>query len=404
MDWLVVSVFCLVYVGLILGRLPFLALDRTGVALLGAIVLVAFGRVDTARAWSAVDVPTLALLFGLMVVSAQLRLGGAYTRLVQRLTWFESSPAVLLAALIGAAGLLSALLANDIVCLAMAPILVEGCARRRYDPRPFLLGLAAASNVGSAATLIGNPQNILIGQVLKLSFASYLWDALVPSMLGLAVVWAVIAVLYRGRWEGDTPLPRIESPAFDRWQTAKGAAVMLGLVAAFLIAPWPREVVALAAAGILLCSRRMRSRQILGLTDWQLLVLFVALFVVNDVVKAAGLFGHLTGLAAGAGIDLTHPAWLFGAGVVLSNVVSNVPATMLLLPSATHPLAGPVLALSTTLAGNLLVVGSIANIIVLDQAARLGVVITWRDHARVGVPVTLSTLALAAGWLWLRAV
>ena len=398
-------VFAAVYLGMLLGGLPGLALDRAGVALLGAIALVAAGRMTVGQAWNAVDVPTLALLLGLMVVSAQFRLGGFYTRVGARLADYRGSPAGLLALLVGVAGLLSALLANDIVCLAMAPILAAGCARRRLDPVPFLLALAAAANVGSAATLIGNPQNMLIGQTLGLSFHGYLADALVPALLGLGATWAVITWRFSGRWERAVVLTRTEQRdlAFDRWQTAKGLAVLAALVAAFLFAPVPREAAALTAAGLLLLSRRTASRDILGQVDWHLLVLFMGLFVVNHALLASGMTERaLAGLRA-TGVELGGAPWLFGVTVVLSNLVSNVPAVMLLLPVArAHAQGGPILALASTLAGNLLIVGSIANIIVVDQAARLGVKIGWREHARVGVPVTLLTLAIAAAWLWLR--
>ncbi len=401
-DVLVLAVFAVVYLGMLLGEIPGLALDRTGVALLGALALVASGRVTPGAAWAAVDVPTLALLFGLMVVSAQFRLGGFYTWATRRLVAARVGPSALLAGLVAVSGVLSALLANDIVCLAVAPLVVEGCARRRLDPVPYLLGLACASNVGSAATLIGNPQNMLIGQTLRLSFAGFLADALVPSVLGLAVVWAVLHLCVRGRWEKDVPVPAVEAPPLDRWQTAKGLLVLAVLVLGFLLAPVPREVLALGAAAVLLTSRRMASRDLIGLVDWHLLVLFMGLFVVNHAFAEAGLAARASeGLRAG-GVDLADARWLFPATVVLSNLVSNVPAVMLLLPHAAHPQAGPILALASTLAGNLLIVGSIANIIVVDQAKALGVGIGWREHARVGVPVTLATLAVAAAWLALR--
>lgn len=402
MDHLVLLVFALVYLGMVLGGLPGLALDRTGIALLGALLLVAAGSVTPVGAWAAVDVPTIALLFGLMVVSAQFRLGGFYTWVTRRLAEARVAPPTLLALLILVAGVLSALLANDIVCLAMAPVLVEGCARRGLNPRPFLLGLACAANVGSAATLIGNPQNMLIGQSLQLSFAGYLLDGGVPALLGLVVVWAVLARYGRGNWHSPCPIPNLDAPDLDRWQSTKGLVILGLLTAAFLLAPWPREVLALGAAALLLTSRRMASRNILGLVDWQLLVLFIALFVVNHALAASGMLNGALGALAAGGIDLGAPATLFAATVILSNLVSNVPAVMLLLPAVDHPLAGPILALASTLAGNLLIVGSIANIIVIDQAARLGVVIGWREHARIGIPVTVLTLAIAAGWLWLR--
>ena len=396
--WLV---FSFVYLGMVLGRIPGLALDRTGVALLGAIALLADGQVAFSKLGQAVDLSTLALLFGLMVVSAQFRMGGFYSRLASRLAAAPLSPNTLLALLVAVSALLSSLLANDIVCLAMTPLLVEGTARRGLAPEPFLLALACAANIGSAATIIGNPQNMLIGQVLHLPFAGYLAYSLPPTLAGLVVVWAVVAWQYRGRWQSAWRPPAVQAPAFNAWQTGKGLALLAALVAAFLLAPWPRELLALAAAGLLLLSRHMRSQEMLGLVDWQLLVLFAGLFVVNHALQTTGAMDGLLAWLAEAGIRLQDPAWLFGLTVALSNLVSNVPAVMLLLPFAGQSGAGPLLALASTLAGNLLLVGSIANLIVVDQAARLGLAIGWRRHARVGWPVGLLSLALCALWLWL---
>ncbi len=402
-DPAVLGIFLFVYLGMLLGRVPGLAVDRTGVALLGAIALVALGKVTPQEAWNAIDVPTMALLLGLMVVSAQFRQAGFYSRLTRAIAGRDLSPGALLAVLIVAAGGLSAVLANDIICLAMAPVLAEGCARRGLDPVPFLIALACAANVGSAATLIGNPQNMLIGQALRLDFAGYLLDAAAPAALGLGVVWLVVRWQVGGRWRRPVALPEVPTPPHNRWQVIKGFLVLSGVLLAFLLLPWPREAVALGAAGVLLASRRMASREILGLVDWQLLVLFAGLFVVNHAFAKAGLLDGALDAARVAGLDPAAPATLFVGSAVLSNLVSNVPATMLLLPAATHPLAGPILALSSTLAGNLLIVGSIANIIVVDQASRLGIAIDWRAHVRYGAPVTMLTLALAAGWLVLRA-
>ncbi len=407
MQTIVVPVFLLVYLGMLLGRLPRLQLDRTGIALLGAIALLATGALDLDEAGRGVDVPTLALLFALMVVSAQLRLGGFYSRVARSLATRDLAPAGLLLAITLVAGLLAAVFSNDIVCLAVAPVVIDTCRRRGVDPVPFLLALAAAANVGSAATLIGNPQNMLIGQSLGLSFTRYLAWAALPSLLGLVAVWAVIALQTRGRWTATGPPPAAvepgEIPAFDRWQTTKGLAVAGALLVAFLVTGWPREIAALAGAGLLLTSRKLHSRRMLGLVDWQLLVLFLGLFVVNHALERTGLPAQLVAAFQSRGLDAHHPGWLFAATVVLSNAVSNVPAVMLLLPLATHSLAGPVLALASTLAGNLLVVGSIANLIVVDAAAAHGVAIDWRCHARTGIPVTLVTLAIAAGFLTLHA-
>jgi Na+/H+ antiporter NhaD/arsenite permease-like protein len=269
---------------------------------------------------------------------------------------------------------------------------------------PYLIGLACAANVGSAATLIGNPQNMLIGQVLELPFAGYLLEALVPVLLSLVAAWAIIAWRLKAGTPRKEPLPERREDGyatFDPWQTAKGLAVALALLVAFLFTSWPREVAALTGAGILMMSSRLHSNKMLGLVDWQLLVLFIGLFVVNHAFERTGLAAEAMRSLAAAGLPLESPGPFFAATFVLSNVVSNVPAVMLLLPAATEPFSGPMLALVSTLAGNLLIVGSIANIIVVDAARRRGIEIDWKRHAATGVPVTLASLAIAALWFTL---
>jgi Na+/H+ antiporter NhaD/arsenite permease-like protein len=393
----VVTVFVIVYVGMILGGLPFLQLDRTGVALLGAIAIVGLGALTPEQAALSIHLPTLLLLFSFMVISAQMRLGGFYTWVTLGIAQLPLAPPALLAATMAVVAALSAVFSNDVVCLAVAPVLADACVKRGLDPVPYLLGLACAANIGSAATLIGNPQNMLIGQVLGLHFAAYLRTAIVPVLLGLAAAWGILAWRMRGapqlaeRREGDYV-------RLDVWQTGKGLAVAGTLVLVFLATDWPREVAALVGAGLLMMSRRLHSNKMLGLVDWELLILFIGLFVVNHAFERTGMAAEAVRALAGAGLPLAQPAPLFGTTFVLSNVVSNVPAVMLLLPAATAPFSGPMLALVSTLAGNLLIVGSIANIIVVDAARRRGVAIDWRRHARTGVPVTLVTLAITASW------
>lgn len=399
MDKTVFAIFGFVYLGMFLGGIPGLALDRTGVALVGAIALLIAGKIEATEAWLAVDVSTIALLFGLMIVSAQLRLGGFYVAVTRWIASLPVQPRLLLAILIAIAALLSAILANDIVCLAMTPILIEGCAQRRLNPLPYLLGLACASNIGSAMTLIGNPQNMLIGQTLRLSFSAYLGDAVVPSMLSLGFTWAILAYCFNNHWESSFTTPLPESIPFNGWQTAKGLAVVLVLMIVFLFIPVPRDVSAMGAAGLLLMSRKMASRQIIGLVDWHLLVLFIGLFMINHTLSTSGNLALIVNTLERFGIDLAQPAWLFSITAVLSNMVSNVPAVMLLLPFAEHEPAGSILALSSTLAGNLIVVGSIANIIVIEKAREMGVEVSWVEHAKIGIPVTIGSLVIAAAWL-----
>jgi Na+/H+ antiporter NhaD/arsenite permease-like protein len=247
----IVTVFFLVYLGMILGGLPFLQLDRTGVALLGAIALIGMGAVSPAEAARSVHLPTVLLLFSFMVISAQLRLGGFYPWFTVKIAERPLSPPALLAAVIVVVAGLSAVFSNDIVCLSVAPVLAAACSRRGLHPVPYLLALACAANVGSAATLIGNPQNMLIGSALRLSFAGYIAIAAVPVLLGLLATWAVIVAQARGRWHlPPEPAPpqdrRDEGPAtLNRWQSIKGLCVAGVLLVVFLFTPWPREVAAL---------------------------------------------------------------------------------------------------------------------------------------------------------------
>jgi Na+/H+ antiporter NhaD/arsenite permease-like protein len=400
----VVAIFAAVYLGMFLGGLPFLQVDRTGVALLGAITIVGLGVLSPEQAARSVHLPTLLLLFSFMVISAQMRLGGFYGWVTACIAALPLPPPALLAALIFAVALLSAVFSNDIVCLAAAPLLIEACAQRKLDAVPFLLALACAANVGSAATLIGNPQNMLIGQKLDLPFARYTLGALVPVLAGLALTWGLVAWQTRGRWHAIELPPEPRGPRdpvvpLDRWQSAKGLVVVGALVAVFAFTSWPRDVAALVGAGLLLTSRELHSDRMLGLVDWELLILFIGLFVVNHALEQTGVAAHALNSLAAAGVPLDRPAPLFVATVALSNLVSNVPAVMLLLPAAKGAFAGPLLALASTLAGNLVIVGSIANIIVIDAARRRGIVIGWRRHARTGVPLALATLGIAALWL-----
>lgn len=400
MNTFVIAVFVAVYLGMLLGGIPGLRVDRTGIALVGAIVLLAGGGISEQAALESLDVPTLALLFGLMIVSAQFELGGFYQEVTHIVGDMQVSPPALLAAVVAVTGLLSAILTNDVVCLAIAPLLASTCLRKGLDPVPFLLGLACASNVGSAATLIGNPQNILIGESMDLSFTGYLWRALPVTVINLGIVWAVVVRLQRGRWVQETRQSVPDPVPFDRFQTGKGVVVLTVLIVGFVFTDIPRELLAMSCAAFLLLSRRFHSSRIVGLVDWQLIVLFVSLFVINAAFQATGGMDTLVSALSDRGIRLESPSVMFVTTAVLSNLVSNVPAVMLMLPLAKGTDAGLLLALSSTLAGNLIVVGSVANIVVLTAARGQGVAISAWTHAKVGVPVTLATLAVAALFLF----
>ncbi len=403
LDPLPLALFALTYLFLALGRIRGLALDRTGFALLGAVAFLATSRISLAEAKAAIDAPTLTVLFGMMLLSAQYQLSGLYGAIGERLARV-ASPRRLLAGTIAVAAALAAVLTNDVVCFALTPLVAAALLRTRLDPVPFLLAIACATNLGSALTPIGNPQNILIAQQLGLGFLPFVAVCAVPALLSLVATYLLLARRLGARVDPDVgpgvgPLPRCEprpeTPPLDRAEALK--AIVLTLVAIVLfLTPTAAHLTALAVAGVVLTSRKMHTRTMLGLVDWQMLALFVALFVVTRGLELSGWADAARDTLAGAGLPLDRPAVLVPVVAGLGTVVGNVPAVMLLLrfvPPA--PQVGYALALASTFAGNAVLVGSIANLIVVEQAARLGIAISFRDHLRVGLPVTLVSLTLA---------
>ncbi len=397
------TLFLITYIGIALGKVPGLVIDRVGIALLGAIAMVGFGVVSTQAAVQSIDLPTILLLYALMVVSAQLRLGGFYTWSASKILTLLTRPKTFLWVLMTVSAVLSALLANDIVCFAFTPVLAAALLRAGMNPMPFLLGLAVSSNIGSAATIIGNPQNMLIGQVGQLAFGRFIIWCAPPALVSLLGSYLILLRIYRNKMTLGQARPADTDPTawpnFNPWQSAKGIGAVIGLVVLFFT-PIPREVSAIAIAGILLCSRRMKTRDILGLVDWHLITLFCALFIVIHGITQACDLNLMVDRLTVWGVDLGNSAMLTGVTVMLSNIFSNVPAVMLLIPFM-DPLAPQqwyTLALASTFAGNLFVLGSIANLIVIEQAYRLGVAISFREHARVGIPVTIMSLIVLVVW------
>jgi Na+/H+ antiporter NhaD/arsenite permease-like protein len=409
--WLTLVIFVVTYAGLAVGRLPGLRTDRTGLALVGAVFMILAGALTFDEAVRAIDFETLALLLGMMIVLAYLRRAGFFERLALATLDRVRSPRGLLAATVALSGVLSAVLVNDIVCLALAPLVLKLARHLRYDPKPHLIGLAVASNVGSTATPTGNPQNVIIGNLSDLGYLRFAAKLAPVALIGLVIAYAVILVVCRSALrEGSNNTPKTDAapdlPAVPRTRRhtrllAKSILVTAAAVVLFF-AGLPMHLVALGAAAVLLLDRVVPHR-IFRQVDWTLLLMFAGLFVVvrafdRHVVAHWGL--------AGWEPLREHPVVLLSVvSAALSNVVSNVPAVLLFrsvipgLPGAAHESAWLALAMSSTLAGNLTILGSVANLIVVENARRDGVLITFADYCRVGVPVTLLTLAVGVGWL-----
>lgn len=403
MDPVLLIIAGITYAGIALGGIPGLAIDRTGIALLGAIAMVATGGLSTGEAVMSIDIPTILLLYALMVISSQFRLGGFYTWAAVKITSFIDRPERFLLAVMSVSAVFSAVLMNDVVCLAFTPVLAISLLNSGYNPVPFLIGLAVASNIGSAATIIGNPQNMLIGQVGGLDFGKFMAWSVPPALLSLVAAYLIIRTIYRKELsEKAVPQKRMDGEwtVFNHHQSTKAIAAALFLVVLFF-SSIPREISAISIAGLLLCSRRMHTRSLLGLVDWHLITLFCGLFIVMKGIETTGLPIRIVETFSARAIDIRNPFVLTVISGILSNIVSNVPATMLLtkfLEPSNH-LQWYVLALSSTFAGNLITIGSIANLITFEQARTYGIEIGFREHARAGIPVTLASFGIAAAWI-----
>ncbi len=401
---IVLLVLLLTYAGMAAGRIAWLQVDRTGIALLAAIALLASGQMTLDDFGSAIDMPTIAFLFAMMIISAQFAQSGFVDLCARTITDTPRGIAALLGLTVTVAGVLSAVLASDIVIIAIAPLLIAGARSRGLDPRPLVIALAAATNAGSAATLIGNPQNILIGSLGRLDFYAFFAICAVPALFALGVVFAVVWL----QWHRQiVPGPSVEivtpplpTRPFDRNQTLKGFVAVVALLVLFAT-PLPREIGALIIAALLLANRKITSRRMIAAVDWPLLLLVSCLFAITGALNQAGIAGPLLGFLTGHRLLPDNLALLTPFSVVASNAIGGVGASMLLLQL--WPTASPgtlyALALLLSLAGNLMLTGSLTNVLITERAERMGVRLTFAEHARAGVPITVVSLGFAVFWL-----
>ncbi|HUJ11570.1 MAG TPA: SLC13 family permease [Verrucomicrobiae bacterium] len=399
----ILAVFALTYLGIAAGRVPGLKLDRTGIALLGAIAMMIFSGLPTSDVVGFINWPTILLLFGFFVLSAQLRLSGFFDKVANDVSARLGNPARFLLLLMLVTAGLSAFLNHDIVCYVFAPVVAIALLRRQLNPVPFLIALAVASNIGAAATLVGNPQDMLIAQVAGLGFGQYVLWCILPVVFALGSAYGIIWLMSRRHLAATGAAPAVTKFApqpFNRPHTIKGLVILV-LVIAFFFSSVPKEIIALTAAGIHLASPKFRTRDLLTLVDWPILVLFMGLFVVTGAFQATGYGEQCVRWLAHIGLNLRSLPILAVFTAILSNLINNSAAVMLLvkLTNVTHPPVAYVLALGNSFGGSLIILGSVSNIVVVQQARELGINISFRDFTRLGVPVTLAAMAGLLAWV-----
>ena len=388
------------YVALSVGRVPGLRSDRLAACIVAAVLAVSLRVITLREAQASVDAATIGLLFGMMVLSASLEISGAFALLGDFVTRRARGPLGLLVGVAVASAVLSALFINDVVCIAFTPLVLHVTERLERNPRPYLLALATSSNIGSSATITGNPQNILIGSLSHVSYGRFVATLAPVAIVALAVNVAVIRWVFRADFR--EPLPKREPGkpprVYRRW-VRKSGVVIAAVVVAFACGA-PPVVAALLGASAMLVTRAVDPKRLYVRVDWPLLALFVALFVVVAGAEKAGLAAW-----ALRALRPLHPETVVGLTTIaaaLSNLVSNVPAVMVLksvVPALPHArTAWLTLAMASTLGGNLTLPGSIASIIVVERSKSVAR-ISWWDFCKVGVPSALGSLALGAAWL-----
>jgi Na+/H+ antiporter NhaD/arsenite permease-like protein len=401
----ILAVFAITYIGIAMGHIPGLKLNRVGIALLGAIAMMIFGGIGTGEVISFINWPTVFLLFGFFVLSAQLRLSGFYDKVAGGISARLGHPMRFLLVLMLVTGGLSAFLNHDIVCYIFTPIVGTALLRERLNPVPFLIGLAIASNIGAAATLIGNPQDMMIGEVAHLNFGRYLLWSSVPVTVAMGASYGIISLMSRRHLQTALPVAPTKNRQaypFEKVHTIKGLTLLAAVIGLFFTS-LPKEVVVLAAAGIHLASTKFRTDDLLGLVDWPILVLFMGLFVVTGAFQSTGYGDQAVHTLAHNGFDLNIPHNLILATACISNVINNSAAVMLLqkIIDLSLPATAYILALANSFGGSLIVIGSVSNIIVVQQARAMGVRITFGDFARLGIPTALAALGALLGWVGL---
>jgi Na+/H+ antiporter NhaD/arsenite permease-like protein len=393
-------VFAATYVVLAIGRLPGFRIDRTGAAIIGAAAMVGLNILTFEEAVKAIDFSTIGLLFGMMIVVANLRLSGFFRLVSSWAVRHAHAPLALLGAVVLVSGIFSAFFVNDTMCIVLTPLVLAVAGALARNPVPYLLAVAMASNAGSTATITGNPQNMMIGSLSRIPYADFA-AALAPvAAFGLVATFGIIALAYRAEVRGGAkvqPVPvRVR---VNRVLMAKSLVVSAGMIAMFF-AGWPVAKVVLVAGALLLITRRVKPEKVYHEIDFGLLVMFAGLFIVVAGLEKTLYDRNLLGVACTLGLHNTGV--LATASGILSNVVSNVPAVLVFRPLVGY-LPDPhtawlTLAMSSTLAGNLTILGSVANLIVIERAKREAPVSFWQ-YFRVGAPLTVISVAFGVFWL-----
>jgi Na+/H+ antiporter NhaD/arsenite permease-like protein len=403
-------VFVVTYAAIAFPRLFGFPLTRSAAAFIGAAAMVAIGRLPLQDAYAAIDLNVLTFLFGVLLLAAYLELGGFFEWAARHIIWHTRSPRTLLAVLVIVTGISSAFFMNDTLCLVLTPLTITILRPLRLRPLPYLLAIALSANVGSAMAITGNPQNMLIGIASGISYGRFLQTLALPSIGGLLIVYTVVTLTFRQDFRRGLlamhPVSTAAAPgetSFDRRLVITTLLIFAGTIVGWLVR-LPLPLVSICGAAVLILGARRDPSSAFARVDWSLLVFFAALFITVRGVRSVPMVQDLTTNAVthihagtGAHVALWNASVVSATMLILSNLVSNVPAILLwrpLVPSLPNAeFIWLAMAMSSSFAGNLSLLGSMANLIVAEGARARGVTLSFGDYLQVGIPVTLLTMA-----------
>jgi len=400
-------IFIITYIGIIFTRLPGINIDRPSAAFFGAVAMVVFGVLSLEEAMAAIDYNTIVLLLGMMIIISTLQLDGFFSLIAEKTLSWSRTPSRLLVMITFVTGIASAFLVNDAVVLLFTPVIITICRVSKLNPVPYLIAEILSSNIGSAMTITGNPQNMLIGMNSDIDYATFFYKLLPVSMLGMAMIVVVVRWFYRSHFRNGNVLA-VQPNTFDyRYQSMKiSVPIFLGVVVLFFLGKiigLSIPVIAISGAAMILIFGKVRPSEVIKNVDWVLLLFFATLFIVVEGAVRAGtmdFFIHSSVLSD----DLDSVVKLHGLSLIMSQIVSNVPYTVMMLP-VLKPLSSELLwltlASASTLAGNATIIGAMANLIVIESAERMNVQIKFREFFKIGIVATLLSFVISISILWM---
>jgi Na+/H+ antiporter NhaD/arsenite permease-like protein len=404
---LVDGVILLALIGIAIGRIPRLRMNRATIAFAGAAFLIALGGISAEEAAGAIDLSTLILILSMMIITANLKFSGFFDLAGTLVLRSADRPRKLLGLVMVSSAVLSALFLNDTICIMMTPLVAVLCQRAKRDPVPYLIGLALSANIGSAATIIGNPQNMLIGASSGIPFMRFLSRLAIPSIISLLVAYLLTVLVFKKEFAGNEKITVTDlaqeglsdQPLYKPLLYKSLFAILVMIVAFFLDAPV--YAAAMVAAALLLTTRRIKPERVFAELDWTIIAFFGGLFIITAAVAKTVAFSLF--VAKALPLVGQSMAGLSAFTLVLSNLISNVPAVMLMRPLAQYFTDNEqfylVLAMASTYAGNLTLLGSVANLIVAESARRFNIDINFGTYLKVGLPTTLVTITLGTLYL-----